>query len=315
MLSQFSTVVHIIVGQKSGETEVNSGLLTIGVVSRQSGLEASTLRKWEYRYGFPQPIYLASGQRRYSKADVEKLRCIVRRVDAGERVGKVIRDFLDQLIPDVCKTPSSRNLLVDQALTALVRLNLGEFKSILEKALTETSVLDFVEQFASPLAEAVGARWAEGVLPIYGEHLFSALLESRLLQIADHASLVDHQPTVLLVTLSGETHTLGLAMANAVISSAGISCLRLPSHMPVDEIAECALAFRVRIVGISVSRYYPPRLLQGTIGELRRILPKDIDLWLGGEGIDRVRKMPSGTKTFVSWESAIAAFHESISSR
>lgn len=294
---------------------MSSGSLTIGVVSRQCGVEASTLRKWESRYGFPQPTYLASGQRRYSKADVEKLKFIVRRVDAGERVGTVICDFLNQLIPYVCDASSSRTLLVDEALAALVRLDLAEFKSVLEKALTETSVLDFVEQFASPLAEAVGARWAEGVLPIYGEHLFSTLLESRLLQIADQASLVDHQPKVLLVTLTGETHTLGLAMANAVISSAGISCLRLPSHMPIDEIAECALAFRVRIVGISVSRYYPPRLLQGTIGELRRILPKDIELWLGGEGIDRVRKMPSGTKAFVSWDAAIAAFHESISSR
>lgn len=293
---------------------MSSGALTIGVVSRQSGVEASTLRKWESRYGFPQPTYLASGQRRYSKADVEKLKFIVRRVDAGERVGTVICDFLNQLIPYVCNASSSRTLLVDEALAALVRLDLAEFKSVLEKALTETSVLDFVEQFASPLAEAVGARWAEGVLPIYGEHLFSTLLESRLLQIADHASLVDHQPKVLLVTLTGETHTLGLAMANAVISTAGISCLRLPSHMPIDEIAECALAFRVRIVGISVSRYYPPRLLQGTIGELRRILPKDIELWLGGEGIDRVRKIPSGTKTFVSWDAAIAAFHESIAS-
>jgi methylmalonyl-CoA mutase cobalamin-binding subunit len=196
-----------------------------------------------------------------------------------------------------------------------VRLDLREFKSALDRALTETSVLEFVEQFASPLAEAVGERWAEGVLPIFGEHLFSALIESRLLQIADHSSLVDQQPQVLLVTLSGETHTLGLAMANAVISSAGISCLRLPSHMPVGEIAECALAFRVRIVGISVSRYYPPRLLQGTIGELRRILPEEVDLWLGGAGINRVRKIPSGTKPFVSWDAAIAAFHKSIRSQ
>jgi DNA-binding transcriptional MerR regulator/methylmalonyl-CoA mutase cobalamin-binding subunit len=289
---------------------VNSGLLTIGIVSRQSGVEASTLRKWESRYGFPQPLYLASGQRRYSKADVENIRCIVRRVDAGERVGKVIRDFLHQLIPDICKTSSSRTLLVDEALSALVRLDLGEFKSVLETALTESSVLGFVEQFVSPLAEAVGARWAAGILPVYGEHLFSALIESKLLQIADQASLVDHQPKVLLVTLSGETHTLGLAMANAVISSAGISCLRLPSHMPLGEIAECALAFRVRIVGISVSRYYPPRLLQGTIGELRRILPEEVELWIGGAGINRIRKIPSGTKPFVSWVAVIAAFHE-----
>jgi len=294
---------------------VNSGSLTIGVVSRQSGVDASTLRKWEYRYGFPQPIYLESGQRRYSNADVEKLKCIVRRVDAGERVGKVIRDFLDQLIPDGCNTPCSRTLLVDEALAALVSLDLGKFKAVLESALTESPVLEFVEQFASPLAEAVGARWAEGVLPIYGEHLFSTLLESRLLQIADCASLADHQPKVLLATLSGETHTLGLAMANAVISSAGISCLRLPSHMPVDEIAECASAFRVRIAGISVSRYYPPRLLQDTIVELRRALPEDVELWFGGEGINKVRKMPPGTKTFVSWDAAIAAFHESIDSR
>ena len=48
-------------------------MISIGVAARQSGLEICTLRKWEERYGFPKPVRLASGQRRYLEREIEQL--------------------------------------------------------------------------------------------------------------------------------------------------------------------------------------------------------------------------------------------------
>jgi MerR family transcriptional regulator, light-induced transcriptional regulator len=65
-------------------------LLSIGAVERETGLSKDTLRAWERRYGFPNPLRDAKGDRRYSVQQVERLRKIKRLVDHGFRPSRVI---------------------------------------------------------------------------------------------------------------------------------------------------------------------------------------------------------------------------------
>lgn len=55
----------------------------IGDVSERTGIAVPVLRMWESRFGFPQPQRRPNGRRRYSDADVQRLRQVVRRRDAG----------------------------------------------------------------------------------------------------------------------------------------------------------------------------------------------------------------------------------------
>lgn len=55
----------------------------IGAVVERTGVAEATLRVWERRYGFPDPERLASGHRRYSEHDVELVRAVAVRRDAG----------------------------------------------------------------------------------------------------------------------------------------------------------------------------------------------------------------------------------------
>ena len=57
--------------------------LSIGDLARRTGVEISTLRAWETRYGFPTPKRLRSGHRRYSERDVETVSDVVRHRRAG----------------------------------------------------------------------------------------------------------------------------------------------------------------------------------------------------------------------------------------
>jgi DICT domain-containing protein len=60
--------------------------LSIGDLAVRTGLAPATLRMWEQRHGFPHPKRLASGHRRYDHHDVELVRQVVRRRDAGARL-------------------------------------------------------------------------------------------------------------------------------------------------------------------------------------------------------------------------------------
>ena len=59
--------------------------LNISAVERETGLSKDVLRMWERRYGFPKPVRDDNGERRYSAAEVAKLRAIKRLMDVGRR--------------------------------------------------------------------------------------------------------------------------------------------------------------------------------------------------------------------------------------
>ncbi len=60
--------------------------LTIGDLAQRTGVAPATLRMWESRHGFPRPQRLDSGHRRYGEHDVELVRQVLRRRDAGARL-------------------------------------------------------------------------------------------------------------------------------------------------------------------------------------------------------------------------------------
>jgi MerR family transcriptional regulator, light-induced transcriptional regulator len=71
-------------GQPASEEEV--GGLSIGDLADRTGVAPATLRMWESRHGFPRPRRLVSGHRRYDEGDVELVRQVLLRRDAGSRL-------------------------------------------------------------------------------------------------------------------------------------------------------------------------------------------------------------------------------------
>ena len=70
-----------------------TAMLSIGDLAERTGVKPATLRMWESRYGFPRAQRRDSGHRRYSEADVELVRQIVRRQDAGARLEVAIAEL------------------------------------------------------------------------------------------------------------------------------------------------------------------------------------------------------------------------------
>jgi DNA-binding transcriptional MerR regulator len=69
--------------------------LTIGELAERAGVSVATLRAWETRHGFPAPQRLDSGHRRYRTADVDLVRSVRERRDAGVRLDVAIKRALE----------------------------------------------------------------------------------------------------------------------------------------------------------------------------------------------------------------------------
>jgi methylmalonyl-CoA mutase cobalamin-binding subunit len=99
---------------------------------------------------------------------------------------------------------------------------------------------------------------------------------------------------VLLCTLEGEGHGLGIQMASIVATLAGTRTSLLGTSTPNDEIRAAAVESRARAVLVSVSLATGGIDTDRQVAALREALPEDVLLVLGGRGARGVRRGPRG---------------------
>lgn len=275
--------------------------LNISAVERETGLSKDVLRIWERRYGFPRPGRDDNAERQYAAADVAKLRAIKRLMDTGLRPGKLIRQSLEDLNALAEKRIHPRR---DVQAPAIEREVLGLLKvhdaaglqGTLAGTLLRQGVQRFVTDTLVPLNRAVGEAWMRGELQIFEEHFYTELVQAVLRGALGALARPSSVPRIVLATVPGEAHVLGLLMAEALLASEGAQCFSLGAQTPVEDIRRAAAAFKAHIVALSFSSAFPLRQAGETLALLRRQLPGTTALWAGGEPLRRLRKTLVGVR-------------------
>ncbi|MBS0370156.1 MAG: MerR family transcriptional regulator [Proteobacteria bacterium] len=287
---------------------------TIAAVERDTGLSKDVLRMWERRYGFPVPERDAHGERVYPVAQVERLRVIKRLMDQGYRPGKLIAtpvEALSLLAPRRGRlAPEAGNEVDNSGYTELLDLlrqhDANGFVHALQQALARQGLQHFVQDIVAPLTQQVGDAWEDGRLEVFEEHLFTELTKRVLRQAIATLPQGSGSPRVLLTSVPDEQHMLGLLMVEALLALEGAECIPLGTQMPLLEISRAATAHRADIVALSFSVAFPSRQLPKILEQLRRALPTDVELWVGGSGV--LRFTPSaGIRCFSTLEQGVEA--------
>ncbi len=78
-------------------TEGTKTQVSIGELSRETGISIDCLRIWERRYGSPKAERRPSGHRRYPREEITRLKAVAKALAAGYRPGKVANASLDEL--------------------------------------------------------------------------------------------------------------------------------------------------------------------------------------------------------------------------
>jgi methanogenic corrinoid protein MtbC1 len=160
----------------------------------------------------------------------------------------------------------------------------------------------FVTDVAHPLAVRIGELWAEGGLEVRHEHLASACLTAQLHVLLAALDDGDRSPAVLLATLPGEPHLLGLDMV-AVVLAASLAAPRvLGADTPPRQLADAARALGVDVVGVSISPAAPRRATMAAVRSLVSRLPLGVELWLGGAGARAVAESAPSARVIDVWQ-------------
>lgn len=287
-----------------------SRILPIAVVARETGISKDLLRKWEARYGFPEPVRTEKGVRGYTLSQVAALREVKRFIDSGMRPGEAVLLCMNSKSPrDVSAPPPASQDTVSACVEAIRAHNPHELHALFDRALVSKGIDNFVAQVAAPLTVAVGEAWMLGSLRVYEEHLFTNTLKSFLAEVHRRLQPTAGGPRILLTTPPGELHTLGLEMVRVLLAEAGADCIFLGAQTPLADTAEAASAYRVDAVALSFSAAYPRRLLSATLHQLRTLVAPNIDIWIGGAGALSASHLPPKVRAFVAATDAIPAIH------
>lgn len=299
-------------------------LLSIAEVERETGLLKDTLRVWERRYAFPQPVRNDRGDRLYPAEQVARLLLIKRLMDQGHRPGKVVPLSLPQLSalevragePQECRpgAPSTGHDLAGW-LTLLKDGRPEQLRAAIRQVLLRDGLSRTIEQLLAPLGWSVGEAWRTGQISVYQEHVFTDLVQSVLREalaaLEGPAEGGRTAPKVLLATLADEQHTTGLLMAECFFALEHCERVTLGANTPVGELVRAAERYRPHIVALSVSVHAPRTQVIASLARLRRELPPGTALWLGGSFCAvRRRRLPEGVRVVSSHAELVRALAE-----
>lgn len=294
---------------------------SIAAVERDTGLSKETLRMWERRYGFPAPRREATGERAYPHEQLERLRTIKRLLDAGHRPGRVVAlpaTALMQMLGDIAGPREAASdvdahagggAAPDGCLRRLREHDLDGVRHGLSEALTRLGLSRFVLEMLVPTNTQVGDAWMRGELAVYEEHAYTEAVTMLLRQALGRLQPPDARggPCVLLTTLPGEPHAMGLLMVEALLAVEGCRCVSLGVQTPVTDIAAAASAFHADIVALSFTGCQKPAQVGRGLQQLRQALPGPVQVWSGGAGMASSRQRVVGVSAFSSLQAVAPA--------
>jgi DNA-binding transcriptional MerR regulator/methylmalonyl-CoA mutase cobalamin-binding subunit len=290
---------------------------SIRVASRLTGIPADTLRMWERRYGFPRPERTRGGSRTYSEQDIERLHLLSRAITAGYRPGEIVGKSREELLDVLSQVaPQRPEPLVDGGLPTvrgLIQILLGDdteaLAAELRRAALRLGSRRFVMDVAQPFVIEVGSLWEKGKLEVRHEHLASEVLSTLMRLLISTTEDGLGRPIVLLATLPGELHELGLEMVALYLASQRATPRLLGVSTPRDQIVKAARALGADVVGLTISPSSDVATAAEDIRWMLSELPRRVEIWAGGQAASALTLQEPGLKiitTFAELDAAIA---------
>lgn len=262
---------------------------TIKAVAQATGLTVETLRAWERRYEVVRPTRDSSGRRTYSAADVARLRLLRSATELGHTISRLATlpdEDLAKLVANSgghARQGASRGqAYVERALDAAEHSDPTGVEEVLTTAIALLPPNEVIHSVIAPLVREIGDRWHRGEVTIAQEHMVTDIVRRLVISVARGYLRADNGPCLVLATLSGERHELGILMCSWLAATRRYRTHYLGADCPADEIARFALEVEARAVLISLVMPENHVPVMEQLRELAGTLRGKCEVWIGG---------------------------------
>lgn len=208
--------------------------MTIGDAARATGVPEHTLRAWEKRYELFKPIRGTSGYRLYDEAALTTIRAMQALVTAGWAPSAAADELSRR--PRVVASLAATSGTTPDPFAALVHaaaeFDAAAVSRIIDEQFAMADYESVIDGWLMPALVRMGKEWAAGRLSVAEEHLVSNIVLRRLSAAYDAAGRLQPGPPILVGTVSGVDHELGLMAFAVAARRAGIATVYLGTQVP-----------------------------------------------------------------------------------
>ncbi len=254
--------------------------MTIGDAARATGVPEHTLRAWERRYDLFKPIRGTSGYRLYDDAALSTIRAMQSLVSAGW-APSAAADELSRRPRVVASLAATAGTMPDPfaaLVHAAAEFDAAAVSRIIDEQFALADYESVIDGWLMPVLVRMGKEWAAGRLSVAEEHLVSNIVLRRLSAAYDAAGRLQPGTPILLGTVSGVDHELGLMAFAVAARRAGIATVYVGTQVPPADWRRAADKAGARHSVTTAHRKRDAQLVAG----LAESLGPASTVWVGG---------------------------------
>ena len=212
--------------------------LSISDVASLVGVPSATLRSWERRYGWPAPMRTTGTHRRYSSADVERIRLLTAEIAKGHSISDAVAAATEL-------ERRRHDRFVHQIVVAAVAMDTRQIRAALSKVERSLAPEEIVIRVALPALHEIGRRWAEQTCDVAGEHLATGEIRRMLARLLERS--LGPRPargTILLAAGPADLHTVGMEAFSVLLAQERWNPISLGALTPASSLTQAVQAIQ-----------------------------------------------------------------------
>ena len=252
-------------------------IFNVKAVANQSGVQASTLRAWERRYGVPQPPRSDSGYRLYSARDVAIVRWLKQQIEGGVSISQAVSLLRSLQTKRQSHNPAPTEIIsadnpppfiptsthtkpiemferyISVAFNCAVHFDEAGFDQVLSEAFALHAVEDVCARVIQPFQVMLGEGWHSGTVSISVEHFATNLLRRKLLGLFSACPPPTDPRKIIAGCAPEEFHEMGILMLSLNLRRRGKDVVFLGQAISPDRLGQMLMQTQPRLVLLSAS--------------------------------------------------------------
>ncbi len=239
---------------------------TIKSVCATTGIRPVTLRAWERRHEVLNPHRSDNRYRLYSERDVEILRWVKSRVDAGVTISNVVSELRSMQsngqwpeavsaapAPISGRSASPPERYARELCVAMKQHDEAAASELLREAHAIFDVQTIFSKIITPALVEIGEAWYRGEIRVTTEHFASAFVRGKLMSLLHAYPTRRTAPIILVGCAPNEQHEIGSLMIAVLLRSYGYRVEYMGPDIPLEDLADYASYIHPSLILLSAA--------------------------------------------------------------
>ena len=208
-----------------------------------TGIKAHTLRIWEQRHNLITPKRTETNIRYYDDEDLRYILNVSILNNYGIKISEIAKmshEKIREMVLVISEKDSPHSSQIKALIAAMFSIDEGAFNTILTTNILKLGLEGTISQIVFPFLHQIGVLWMTDAIHPAHEHFITNLIRQKLYVAIDaQTGKADKNGKKFLLFLpEGETHEIGLLLANYTLRTKGHHVVYLGQNLPHEDLAK-----------------------------------------------------------------------------